>query len=154
MGGFEMPRPGPEHEVLKQMTGAWVGAETLFPSPWSPETRERMGHIRARMLDGFFAISDYEQKSGDEVTFRGHGVYGFDPSSEEYVMYWVDSMGGAGGVARGTLEGNVLTFQNESPMGHHRYRYTFGDGTMRFQMAMSKDGASWSELMDSHWKPA
>ncbi len=99
------------------------------------------------MLDGFFAVSDYVQRNGDEVTFRGHGVYSWDPAASCYKMYWFDSMGGPGGLADGQLEGNVLTFQSESPMGKHRYRYTFSDNETKFEMAMSEEGESWQDLM-------
>ena len=150
---MNMPTPGPEHEKLVQLAGDWTGDETIYPSPWSPEEQQRVGHIRAHVLDGFFVVSDYEQKAGDEVTFRGHGVYSWDPEEEQYVMYWFDSMGGAGGVARGFLEGNQLTFQNTWPMGHHRYRYTFEQGETVFEMAMSQDGESWQTMMVGHYRP-
>lgn len=154
MVGPEMPAPGPQHENLAKLSGTWSGAETMHPAPWSPEAQERTGHIEARVLDGFFVISDYVQKAGDEVTFRGHGVYSWDPQQQHYVMYWFDSMGGAGGIATGQMEDNVLTFSSTSPMGHHRYRYTFGDDETRFEMAMSQDGESWQQLMDATYRPA
>ena len=151
---MQPPTPGPEHEVLARLAGNWAGNETMMPSPWSPEQQERYGTIQARVLDGFFVISDYEQRMDDNVTFRGHGVYSWDPAAEEYVMYWFDSMGGAGGVARGHFEGNQLSFQNTSPMGHHRYRYTFEAGETVFEMAMSPDGESWQTLMEGRYQPA
>ncbi len=149
-----MPRPGPEHEVLKKLSGRWQGSETMMPSPWSPEQQERHGRIEARVLEGFFVVSDYEQRMGDQVTFRGHGVYSYDPPKQEYVMYWFDSMGGAGGVARGKFQGNQLTFENTSPMGRHRYRYTFEAKTTVFEMSMSPDGKEWHLLMKGTYQPA
>ena len=149
-----IPKPGPEHEQLAQLAGDWSGEETMFPSAWSPEEQHRVGRLRARLLDGFFVVSDYEQWTGDEVTFRGHGVYSWDEKAKEYVMYWFDSMGGAGGVARGHLEGNRLTFQNRSPLGHSRYRYTFEEGETVFEMGMSTDGETWQELMVGRYRPA
>ena len=149
-----MPMPGPQHENLAKLAGSWSGEETMFPSPWSPEEQQRHGAIEARVLEGFFVVSDYVQKAGDQVTFRGHGVYSWDPNEEVYVMYWFDSMGGAGGIAKGHLEGNQLTFRNTSPMGHHRYRYTFNDGETVFEMAMSQDGENWQDSMKGVYKPA
>ena len=152
---FEMPRPGPQHEILARFVGSWVSEERLLPSPWSPEEQQRTGAITSRMLNGFFLIGDYEQRDGDEVTFRGHGVYSWDPAAEEFVMHWFDSMGGAGGLARGTFADDVLTYRNTSPMGHHRYRYTFQpDGSYRFEMAMSEDGETWNTLMDAVYRRA
>ena len=154
MTAHEMPTPGPKHDVIKRLAGRWIGEEKMMPSPWSPEAQERTGFIDARMLEGFFVVSDYEQKAGDEVTFRGHGVYSYDPQEDAYVMYWFDSMGGAGGVAKGGYENGVLTFRNTSPMGHHRYRYTFSEGETKFEMAMSSDGEAWNDLMVATYRPA
>ena len=148
---FQMPTPGPAHEVLARMAGEWIGDETLLPSPFHPEGAKRTSTSSSRMLEGFFLVTDYVQSSGDEVSFRGHGVYSWDPAAEEFIMYWYDSMGGAGGVARGKLEGDVLTFLNTSPMGHHRYRYTLGEAGYRFEMAMSQDGEEWSTFMDASY---
>jgi hypothetical protein len=126
----------------------------MFPSPWSPEKQQRQGYIRARMFEEFYVVSDYEQYSGEDVMFRGHGVYSWDPATEEYVMYWFDTMGGAGGVARGPLVGNVLTFANQTPMGHQRYRYTFNDGETIFEIFTSPDGNEWQTLMKATYRPA
>ena len=150
---MQMPRPGPEHEVLKRFTGDWTGEETMFPAPWHPEQRTTRGRTVCKMLDGFFAVSDYVQHSGKEVSFQGHGVYSWDPAAREYVMYWFDSMGGAGGVARGTLDGDVLTFETTSPMGRHRYRYTLGAEEMVFEMAIRPEGADWHEMMRGVYRP-
>ena len=68
-------------------------------------------------------------------------------------MYWFDSMGGAGGVARGTLDGDVLTFETTSPMGLHRYRYTLGAEEMIFEMAIRPEGADWHEMMRGVYRP-
>jgi len=155
MSAFDMPRPGPEHDILARMAGSWVCEETMHPSAWSPEASTSEGRSSTRMLEGFFAVCDYEQVKDGSVTFRGHGVYGWDPVAAEYVMYWFDSMGGAGGVARGTYADGVLTFQSTSPMGHHRYRYTFPDADrMTFQMAHSEDGETWKPTMDSIYRRA
>ena len=153
---FEMPEPGEAHERLLRMTGEWSGEETMMPSPWSPTEEKRTATISSRALEGFFVVSDYVQRNAaGDVTFRGHGVYSYDPQAEEYRMYWYDSMGGPGGIAYGRLDGDVLTFENTSPMGRHRYRYTFGQegarATNRFEMSMAPPGTEgedgWSLLM-------
>ena len=151
---WQMPTPGPEHQNLAKLAGSWTGEETMFPSPWNPEESQRTCRIEARVLEGFFVVSDYEQKAGEEVTFRGHGVYSWDPQEQTYKMYWFDSMGGAGGVATGRMEGNQLTFHNTSPIGQHRYRYTFEEGRTIFEMAMSQDGDQWQTQMKGHYRPA
>ena len=153
---FEMPKPGPEHAYLARLAGRWSGEEVMAPSPWDPGGSNRTSTCEATMLEGFFLVTNYEQRdeSGETVTFRGHGVYSWDPGEGCYVMYWFDSMGGPGGIAHGKAEGDVLTFQNSSPMGQHRYRYTFEEGGYLFEMAMSQDGEQWQTLLKGSYRPA
>ena len=151
--GMEVPKPGPQHETLARLAGEWSGDETMHASAWCPEEQVRAGHVRSDVLEGFFVVSNYEQRSADEVTFRGHGVYSWDAREESYVFYWFDSMGGAGGVAKGHFERDTLTFGTTSPMGHHRYRYIFeGDDVYRFEMAMSQDGEAWQTMMTARYE--
>ena len=73
------------------------GDEVMHRSPWSPKRQEPTCKLSVRMLDGFFVIPDDEQHGGDRVTFRGHGVYGWDPVAAFYKMCGFDSIGGPGG---------------------------------------------------------
>ncbi len=150
---FQMPQPGTEHQNLRRLCGNYAGDEVMLPSPWNPERAERTCILQARMLENFFVISDYEQRCGDEVTFRGHGVYSWDPQASCYKMHWFDSMGGAGCLADGQMTGDVLTFQRQSPMGHHRYRYTFYADHTWFEMAMSQDGENWQNSLEGRYRP-
>ena len=102
-------------------------------------------------LDGFFLVSDYEQRRDGKISFLGHGVYGFDPLTGQYTMHWFDTMGNdPGGPARGPWQGDELVYYNENPMGRGRFAYTFIDeGRYRFEMAMSSDGDDWQPLMDA-----
>ena len=62
-------------------------------------------------LDGFFLISDYTETRGGRVSYRGHGVYGWDPQDQCYTMHWFDGMGSIPKAwAKGKWEGNVLMF--------------------------------------------
>jgi len=54
--------------------------------------------------------------------------------------------------ARGTWEGNRLTFQNASPMGQGRYTYDFeADGKYRFKIENSQDGKQWATFMEGNY---
>ena len=102
-------------------------------------------------LSDLFLITDYQQFRGEEVTFRGHGVYGYDPETDRYSMYWFDSMTGGGFIvpARGTWVGDTLVFQREGPTGHGRYTYVVGEKGYEFKMEHSPDGETWNVLMTS-----
>jgi hypothetical protein len=65
-------------------------------------------------------------------------------------MYWFDSMGeGAVTAARGTWEGDTLTFAHKTPMGHARYIYQLlGADRYHFRIEQSRDGQEWRPMME------
>ena len=151
---MEMPTPQAEHQKLAALAGTWSGEETMHPSPWAPAGSSAIGKITSRMdLGSFFLISDYTQEKDGQVTFRGHGVYGWDAHHERYTIHWFDSMGmDPGAPAPGTWEGDVLCFQHETAMGHARYTYTFVDADhYSFKLENSLDGESWTPMMDGQY---
>lgn len=124
----------------------------MHPSQWAPQTKTSVGRSRSRMdLGGLFLIVNYEQEVDGEVSFRGHGVYGWDPRRESYTMHWFDSMGyPPGGMALGTWEGDTLTFESKSEHGHSRYVYVHPEpGRYEFRIESSPDGETWSTVMES-----
>jgi len=151
---MEMPKPTEFHKKLERMAGKWTSRETLYPSPWAPETTHATGETDSRMdLDGFALITNYHQERDGAITYRGHGVFGYDSRQGCYLMVWSDSTGGVPGQAtKGQWVDNCLTFQDQSEFGHIRYVYTFNDdGSYDFVLAHSKDGEKWNNFMDGHY---
>jgi len=147
---MEMPKPTEQHKTLAAFVGTWRGEEILYPSPWSPEERTAIGQFHYRMaLDGFFLISNYEETQAGNVTYCGHGVYGYDPKEERFSMHWFDSMGGSYiKPALGTWNGRSLSFQNQSPEGQARYTHTLEEnGEYGFKIEVSDDGEIWTAFM-------
>jgi hypothetical protein len=147
----EMPKPGPEHVKLAEaLSGRWVGEETLSPSPWGPGG-PAVGRAEIRVsLDGFFLLQDYREEKDGAVVYRGHGVFGFDRQSGQYVWWWFDVMGHvAPAPSRGTWKGDVLTFLSESPMGRGRYTYRFrADGSYELSIENQFPGKDdWTPFM-------
>jgi hypothetical protein len=151
---MEMPRLLDEHRRLKALAGDWVGEETILPSPWDPKGGKGAGRFVARLdLNGFFLVADYVQERSGQVTYRGHGVYGYDPQQTCYTMHWFDSMGsGTPGPVRGRWEADRLTFEGENPMGHSRYIYALeGADRYAFRIEHSRDGKTWAAFIDSRY---
>jgi len=143
------------HAKLERLLGVFEVDETLAPSPGMPEG----GTTRARStstLDcgGRFVVTEYAQLDGEQVTFEGHGVYGYDPDEDCYTMYWFDSMtpGGFTTPARGTWDGDTLVFRSERPGRHGRYTYQFNEAGYTFQLEQSEDGQRWTPLMSSVYR--
>jgi hypothetical protein len=152
---MEMPKPGDAHKKLAALVGEWAGDETLHPSPWDPAGGGAQALVTNRWVaDGFAVVQDYEQRRNGRVTFRGHGVFWFDPTSAEYVMHWWDSIGGTAGEFRGRFYGDVLTLSAPMPQGgHSRTSWTLtGPDTHTFLMEVSPDGQVWQPAMEGRYR--
>lgn len=150
-----LPQPGDEHKRLHRMAGSWVSQDTLHPSPWDPVGGPANGRSEARVaLDGFCVVTDYEQERDGKVSYRGHGVYGFDAGQGRPYMQWFDNMTpSAAQPVWGTWDGDVLTFQMQGPRGHHRYVYKFKNADeYAFELGMSPDGKTWQTFMDGRFR--
>jgi hypothetical protein len=150
---MEMPKPTEAHKKLEQLVGTWIGEEKMHPSPWDPQGGMATGWIVNRpALDGFAVIQDYEQKRGEVVTFRGHGVFCWDPAQETYLLHWFDSCGTPPNVFQGDFEGNVFTVSCETPQGWSRGVFEIQDKNhYAFRMEMSGDGEQWQTLMEGKY---
>lgn len=148
---MQMPQPTEQHRKLEAFIGTWVGEDTMHPAPWSPQggrgTTTYTGWLE---LDGFFVIGDDVQERPGQGVYRAHKVFGWDAAQGQYTFYFVDSTGqNPPAAARGSWEGDTVTFEQPAPAGRLRYRYTFdGERQYTFQMALSRDGASWQPLID------
>jgi hypothetical protein len=154
---MQMPVVTDEHKRLHALAGSWVGEETMAASPWGAGGAAAGRYSGRVECDGFFVSQDYTQEREGQTTFRGHGLFGYDPAEKRYAWYWVDSMGS---VPRqpswGTWNGNTLQFTSESPHGNGRYTYEFeGADRYRFTLENSFDGGkTWQTFMTGVYRRA
>jgi uncharacterized protein YodC (DUF2158 family) len=151
---MEMPKPTSHHRKLELMVGRWRGTETMHPSQWDPKGGTATGRNDTRMaLDGFAAISDYQQERDGAITFKGHGVMTYDPQAACYVLHWFDSMGSPPEVFKGMFDGDVLTVAHGGPGMHARLVYDLSRaGSLLSRMDMSQDGARWATLFEAEYR--
>jgi hypothetical protein len=151
-----MPTVTDGHRKLHVFAGEWIGDETLADSPWGPGGPARGKSTGRVVCDGFWVANDYEQECGGKVTFRGHGVFGYDAEKEQYVWWWVDSMGMVPQPVWGTWKGNTLTFLAAAPQGEGRFTYVFdGPDHYTFKIENSFDGGkTWNAFMTSAYRRA
>jgi len=125
---MDTPRPTEHHRKYQAFVGTWTGDETLHPMPWEPQKVKVTSKTVNRLdLDGFYLLIDHAQTRDGQISYRGHGVYGYDTAGQKYTMRWFDVMGcDPGAPAVGTWEGDTLRFQHSHVRGHSRYTYTFG----------------------------
>jgi hypothetical protein len=154
---MEMPKVNEHHQRMQRLAGTWVGEEKMHPSPWGPGGT-RMGRNDYRVVcDGFHLAGDYEQTDSGKTTYTGHSIFGVDPSTQETIWYWVDSMGyPPASPARGRWEGDALALigRNEKNEIHGRYTFAFeGADRFRFSIENTRDGGkTWSTFMDATYQ--
>ena len=84
-----IPKPGPEHELLKQDVGTWDATVEIF-EPGKPPAVSK-GSETTSLVGGFWAVSDFKSDLMGQP-FEGRGTVGFDTNKKKYVSTWVDSM--------------------------------------------------------------
>jgi Protein of unknown function (DUF1579) len=114
---FEFPKPGPEHERLRALTGVWDSQVKFYSQPGTPP-EESNGEYAAELdLGGYFLARDFA--FGGQA-FVGRGLTGFDPYKRKYVGVWVDSGSPAVYHTEGAFDasGRVYTETSEGPDPH------------------------------------
>lgn len=154
----DVPQPGPEHATLARLVGHWAGDESLHPSNGLANRQRAYGRFHIRMAcEGFFLVSDYEQRVDDELVYQGHGIYGWEPSIERFTMFWFDALSGGGAVkpVLGTFEDDRLCFQHAADPDLKRYVYELvSDDEFTFRLETSSDSATWGTRMDGRYRRA
>ncbi len=106
----EPPKPGPEHERLKQAEGTW---EATIKT----EEGESKGTMTYKMdLGGLWLVSQFEGDFGGQK-FQGHGLDTYDAKKKKYVSVWVDSNSTTPMIMEGTYDNQAkaLTMTGEGP---------------------------------------
>lgn len=85
----DFPKPGKEHDWLKQLEGEWDCAAEFYHGP---EPMKMKATESARMsLNGFWLTTTFKGEFFG-APFEGRVVLGYSPYKKKYVGTWVDSM--------------------------------------------------------------
>jgi hypothetical protein len=106
----EMPKPGPEHEVLKELEGTWE-------STLKAGGQESKGKVTYKMDLGGFWLTGAMDSEMFGAKFSGKSLESYHPAKKKYVSVWVDSMSTAPVVMEGTYdkEKKTMTMAGEGP---------------------------------------
>ncbi len=106
----EAPKPGPEHEVLKQMVGNW----DLTMSFGGMESK---GSVVYQMeVGGLWLVGNLKSELFG-AKYTGKGLDTYDSSKKKYVGIWIDSMGTSPMILEGTYdkETKTMTMSGDGP---------------------------------------
>src|SRR5262249_53242768 len=81
----EMPRPGPEHQLLKKREGSWTTTMKACGQEYKGAVTNRME------LGGLWLVSSLESDLGGQK-FYGRSLETYDAKKKKYVSVWFDSM--------------------------------------------------------------
>ena len=86
-----MPKPGPEHAVLKMDVGTWDAVVEITPAPGAPAQKAKGVEVNTLGCGGLCLISDFKADMMG-TPFHGHGTTVWDAAKKAYVGSWTDSM--------------------------------------------------------------
>lgn len=102
-----LPKPGPEHEVLKGEVGTWDATVESWEKPGAPPTVSK-GVETNTLMDGMWLVTDFKGEFMN-IPFNGHGVAGYDSGKKKYVSTWVDSMSTGLSIGESTYDAKTKT---------------------------------------------
>jgi len=106
----EPPKPGPEHEQLKQMEGTWDATVKMMGQESKGTMKYKMG------IGGLWLTSHFEGDFGG-MKFEGRGLDTFDTNKKKYLGVWADSMSTSPMIMEGDYdkESKTLTMSGKGP---------------------------------------
>ena len=140
--GPPLPKPGPEHAVLKEDVGTWEATVEVM-TPGAPSTPPSKGvEVNSMACGGLCLATDFKGQVMGAV-FEGHGITTWDPARKLYVGSWSDSMT-AGlattestwDAAKKTLNTTILTPDGSGGTVKLRSTVEYGAGRRVFSLFM------------------
>jgi hypothetical protein len=146
--GQELPKPGPEHEKLKELVGDWKAVIEIGGQKYEGKVTYKS------ICGGMWVASDFQ---GDMLgmKFEGHGLDGYDTNKKKFVSVWVDSMSSAPLVEEGEIDASkkllVMTGEAPGPDGKlQKFKSTVTTGDkdqFKFTMYLVQPDGSEQQMM-------
>ncbi len=149
----EAPKPAPEIATLKAFDGNWTCHGDAPASPFGPAhkyTSTVQSHLG---MNGFWQSGTIKMPPVAGMPgMQGMYHMTYEPGAKEYVMLWVDDMGGFSKMTSSGWEGDKITFTGEGTMGGQKMmgRDSFtkkADGSLLHTGEMQMDG-KWVSMGD------
>jgi hypothetical protein len=113
--GFELPKPGPEQEILTRELGVWDATVEMWMQPGgSPEVTR--GVETNTLVGGLWRVQDFKGEMLGRP-YHGQSFLGYDSLKQKYVGTWIDSMAPGLSLTEGTYDAatKTLTQRIEGP---------------------------------------
>ena len=147
------PAPGPEHARLAYFVGEWRAEGMMMESPFGPGGK-MTSEDTCEWFEGKLAVVCRSKGKTPMGPMTSMGIIGYSPMDKVYTYYGVDSMGQPMmTVPRGTVDGKVWTYLDESKMGGMtvKSRYVLTEVSQQvytFKWEVEGEGGKWTTVMD------
>jgi hypothetical protein len=86
-----LPKPGPEHELLKMEAGTWDAVVEVMP-PGAPPMKSTGVETSVVGCGGLCLATEFKGEMMPGQSFEGRGLATYDTAKKKYVGSWTDSM--------------------------------------------------------------
>ena len=141
----ELPKPAPEMSQIAYFEGSWSCQGKMNESPLGPAGEIQGTADIKRDLGGFWQSGTIKGTSKNMPPMEGRFHATYDPAAKQFMMLWVDNMGGWAQSRSSGWKGDTIVYEGEARMGPQkmRARDTFtrsGAGTMKHMWEAEIDG--------------
>ena len=143
------PKAPAEMSQLKFFEGNWTCKGEMAPGPGAPMVKSTSSVRSATTLGGFWQAGTVKGTMPGLPPFEGKFHMTYDPGAKQYVMIWVDNMGGRSTSTASGWEGDVIAFTGEGIMGGQkmmaRDTFTKKAGALVHKAEMQVEG-NWANM--------
>lgn len=145
----ETPKPAPEMSQLEFFEGSWTCQGKVNESPMGPAGEVQSTADIKRDLGGFWQSGSIKATMKNMPPMEGRFHVTYDPGRKQFVMMWVDSMGGWAQNTSNGWKGDTIVYEGESHMGPQTM--TARDTFTRTDAATMTH--TWEAQMNGKWTP-
>ena len=117
---MELAKLNENHKLIADLNGNWTYTIKMWMSgdPSTKPEESKGTAVRKSMMDGRYSTLDVTGKmempgpdgKKKEMTFKGHGIEGYDNVKQKFVGSWIDNMGTGIMFSEGTYDPATKTF--------------------------------------------
>lgn len=111
------PKPAAEMAQLAFLDGNWTCTGKMFETPMGPAGDMTTSAMIRKDLNGHFQTGTVKGTSKVLPPFEGRFHATYDPGKKQFVMLWVDNMGGYAQSTSSGWNGDTLVYEGEGHMG-------------------------------------
>jgi len=123
---MEFSKLNENHKLLSGLDGNWNYTIKFWmnPDPNAKPQESKGTAVRKSIMEGRYSVMDVTGKmempgpdgKKKEMTFKGHGIEGYDNIKKKFVGSWIDNMGTGIQFSEGTYDPATKTFTYTSEM--------------------------------------